>query len=1453
MKLGFFQTRVRTAHSYNRNNARRPKSDRKPPERCRSAFRYWNVPAATLTVLSIAMLRPMTSIGHAQTYTESVLYAPQSVSDGINLFAPVIQASDGNFYSVATANNSTGSTIFEVSPSGQSALIYNFPSIVDQTRIGLTEGSDGNLYGVLTTGWPGTTPTYDFGVIFKISLPSGTESTLYTFCTSQQANGDCVGGFQPDGVLVEGSDGNFYGTTVAGGSGTYGAGTIFKITPAGTLTTLYNFCSQGGSTCSDGYGPEAGLVQGSDGNFYGATTWGGSACPDNTSTVPGCGVIYELTPSGTYSVIYSFTGGSTGAFPDSRLVEGADGSFYGTTQAAYAGPGQPPTPGIVFKVTTSGTLTPLYSPSANVPEDGLVLGSDGNLYGTDYSGGSGEGSIYQLTPAGAATVIYSFLNTPDGANPDAQPMQGSDGNLYGTTLYGGNSLDNGTYDSGVVWKLAVSPSLQPPVSLTLSEQTTQPGQSVTLNWSVANAYSMTLQQCYAFIQGGPNGAGSWTGLQTGTFNAASDPPYSGSAMITPSADGVYTYALTCGGMESGFATLIVGAAPTLAVTTTSLPAGQVGAAYAQTLQASGGVSPYTWSISSGSLPAGILLSPTGIISGTPTTAGASSFSVEVKDSESIPQTSTANLGITISPAPLTVSTASLPSGSVGVAYSQTLQATGGVAPYTWSTTSGTLPTGMSLSSSGVISGTPTSAATFVFTVQAKDSESTPQTAKAGLSIVVNSTTLAISTPSLPGATVGTAYSQTLQATGGISPYTWSLSAGSLPTGLTLAATGAISGTPSSAGTANFTVEVKDSESTPQTATENLSVTVNPVSLSIITTSLPSGTVGTPYSQSLEASGGVPPYSYTLASGSLPTPLQLNASTGVIAGTPTTPGASSFSITVKDSETPAASVSAPLSITVMGVTPSVSMTAQPNTGLTYGQAITLTATESPVEGLAQGYSWTISEDGGSLVTGALSNGSGSYTMTTTPHAGQHTFTAIYSSTQNFYPTGTSNTVSLTVAEATPSVSAWPTASAITYGQTLASSTLSGGTASTAGAFTWTTSATAPGAGTASEGVTFTPADAADYNTVTGTVMVTVNKATPTVTVWPTASAITAGQTLSSSTLTGGSASVGGAFAWTTPSTVPAVGNYSGSVTFTPTDSTDYNTVTGKVIVTVNAAAGFALASSPMSVSVSQGGTGTSTITVTSVGGFSGIVALSTTGLPSGVTSSFAAGSAAGTQVLTLTASASAPVTSTPVTVTVTGTSGALSATTSISLSITPQPSFTAGSGGTTSISIAPGATTGNTGTISIAGTNGFAGTVNLSCKVTTSITNANDIPSCSLNPVSVTISGTAAQTSILAVTTTAASSAENNIKKLIWPTGGTTLALVVLFMVPRRRRSWLAMSGMLLLSAAIGVVGCGGGSGGGGQGGGGGNSGTTAGGYTITVTGTSGIVSAIVGTVNVTVQ
>ena len=181
--------------------------------------------------------------------------------------------------------------------------------------------------------------------------------------------------------------------------------------------------------------------------------------------------------------------------------------------------------GTVFKITTTGDLTTIYAlPTIQGGGEhgggsGLFLGSDGNFYGTDkyYNADGAYGGLYKITSSGDATFLYGFLSYPDGAYPEAPPVQGADGNLYGTTPFGGVSLDSGAYDSGTVYKVAFSQSLQPPVSLTLSDQTTQLGQPVTLNWSVTNAYSATLQECYAFVQGSPSGSRYVDGITDRNF------------------------------------------------------------------------------------------------------------------------------------------------------------------------------------------------------------------------------------------------------------------------------------------------------------------------------------------------------------------------------------------------------------------------------------------------------------------------------------------------------------------------------------------------------------------------------------------------------------------------------------------------------------------------------------------------------------------------------------------------------------------------------------------------------------------------------------------------------------------------------------------------------------------------------------------------------------------------
>jgi hypothetical protein len=355
----------------------------------------------------------------------------------------------------------------------------------------------------------------------------------------------------------------------------------------------------------------------------------------------------------------------------------------------------------------------------------------------------------------------------------------------------------------------------------------------------------------------------------------------------------------------------------LTIATSSLPVGAVGAAYSVGLTAAGGSGGYTWSIASGSLPAGLQLS-SGAITGTPTAAGSYRFCVEVTAGSSA---ATQWLTLTVNGAPLTVTTTWLPAGVVGTWYLAGLAATGGSGGYTWSLASGTLPAGMAISM-GTINGAPSASGSYTFTVEVTDSSSASATRSLTLIVSSPSPTLTVATSSLPTGVVGAPYTASLAATGGSGGYTWSLAAGTtLPPGLGLSS-GAIIGTPGAVGSFSFTVQVTDSSST--TAAGSLTLTVNSPGLTI-TGSLPTGVVGVAYAASLTANGGTPGYTWSLAQGTT-LPAGLSFSAGTFSGTPTAAGSSSITVKVTDSRAATASQN----FTLATVSP-MQRTAQPDLG------------------------------------------------------------------------------------------------------------------------------------------------------------------------------------------------------------------------------------------------------------------------------------------------------------------------------------------------------------------------------------------------------------------------------------------------------------------------------------------------------------------------------------------
>jgi Putative Ig domain len=399
---------------------------------------------------------------------------------------------------------------------------------------------------------------------------------------------------------------------------------------------------------------------------------------------------------------------------------------------------------------------------------------------------------------------------------------------------------------------------------------------------------------------------------------------------TPTASGTSTFIATVtdssSRAQSASATMAVVVTPThLAITPSDLPSVRVGSAYSQVLLASGGTTPYRWSIASGKLPVGLnLTQATGMISGTPTLSETATFTAAVTDSGSPTQSATSASAVVVTANPLVITSSALPAVTAGAAYSQTLQASGGTLPYAWSITSGKLPSGLTLAlSTGTISGTPTTSGPFSFTTTVTDSSNPAQTASATAEVVVVSTSLTIVTSALPPISVGAGYSQVLTATGGAAPYSWSITSGQLPGGLSLLSSGAISGTATSSAGSSFTVTVRDSSVPAQIYAAGMTIGGTSggtsVPLTIVSSSLLSGTDGTPYSQILQASGGTPAYTWSITSGSLPAGLTLAATTGAISGTPTSTGTSSFTATVTDNGSPAQTQSAATSIAVAATT------------------------------------------------------------------------------------------------------------------------------------------------------------------------------------------------------------------------------------------------------------------------------------------------------------------------------------------------------------------------------------------------------------------------------------------------------------------------------------------------------------------------------------------------------
>jgi uncharacterized repeat protein (TIGR03803 family) len=397
-----------------------------------SGINAYGVGSIFMPALLLSSIMLLTRPMQAQTY--DVLHSFTGAPDGCKPQGDLLRDGVGNLYGTTANCGSSNGVVFKISATGKETILYRFTGKADGgfPEAGLIRDKAGNLYGTAYSGGASGD-----GVVFELS--KGTETVLHSFSGSDGAH--------PTASLVRDAAGNLYGTTFYGGTASCSCGTVFKIDTAGVETVLYSFT--GGT---DGKFPAGRLLLDSLGNLYGTANEGGIVKCGRFGMY-GCGVVFKVDPIGHETVLYSFTGGADGGQPLAGLIRDSAGNFYGTTFSAgdlsrncALNNGC----GVVFELSKAGQETVLYSftngtDGANPTAD-LVRDLAGNLYGTTKLGGTGYGVVFEIQ-SGSESALYIFQGTNDGAGPLAGLIRDSSGNLYGTTSFGGSAT------KGVVFKL----------------------------------------------------------------------------------------------------------------------------------------------------------------------------------------------------------------------------------------------------------------------------------------------------------------------------------------------------------------------------------------------------------------------------------------------------------------------------------------------------------------------------------------------------------------------------------------------------------------------------------------------------------------------------------------------------------------------------------------------------------------------------------------------------------------------------------------------------------------------------------------------------------------------------------------------------------------------------------------------------------------------------------------
>ncbi len=668
-------------------------------------------------------------------------------------------------------------------------------------------------------------------------------------------------------------------------------------------------------------------------------------------------------PNGTTGTAYNATVGATGAVGTVSFAVTSGTLPTGVTLAGATGvlSGTPTTPG-----TFNFTITATDSVPRTAPRAYSVTIASGFSISTTSLGTGTVGFAYArsvVTTGGTGAVTFAVTA---GALPAGLALNPTTGVVSGTPTVAGSSTFTITATDST--SLTAQQSFTLPILPVFVITTT-----ALPDGAVGTAYSATVQTQNAqgivsfAVVSGTLPAGLTLNSSTGVISGT--PTANGPGTFTVRASDTEPLSFDGGGpafrpidqiAERSF-TITVGTS--FAISTATLPSGNVSTPYSATLQTVNGNAPVSFAVTTGTLPAGLTLNAgTGAITGTPTAAGSSTFTITATDAQT--QTAQRSFTVVILQA-FSFTTSDLPNGQIGEPYSATLQVQASQNVVTFAVVSGTLPAGLTLNgTTGVISGTPTANGVRTFTVRATDSEPplfldagpggrhVDQIAEREFSITIGGA-FAISTTTLPTGTVSLSYSTTLETANSAPPVSFSVTAGALPNGLTLTAgTGVISGTPTVSGTFTFTVTANDGQE--RTATRELTITVQ-LRFVITTTELPTGTVGLLYNAPIETQGAIGTASFTLLSGgSLPAGLTLNGATGVISGTPTQAGTSTFLIRAVDSANPELrSDSVSLSITVNPSLLSITTSGLPRAtaGVAYSQTFAATGGAAP-------YRWSI---------------------------------------------------------------------------------------------------------------------------------------------------------------------------------------------------------------------------------------------------------------------------------------------------------------------------------------------------------------------------------------------------------------------------------------------------------------------------------------------------------------